>query len=77
MSLNPGEALGYTRGYTRAYTRGYTRGYNLGYTRGYNLGSLLYILLVNDICNVSLLLLTILFADNTCVLVTSKPLSGC
>ena len=39
------------------------------------LGPLLFILSVNDICNVSPLLFKILFADDTCVLLSGKNLN--
>ena len=42
--------------------------------QGSILGPLLFILSVNDICNVSTLLLKILYADDTCVLVSGNVL---
>ena len=41
----------------------------------FTLGPLLFILSVNDICNVSPLLFKILFADDTCVLLSGKNLN--
>ena len=46
-----------------------------GVPQGFFPGLLLLILYMNDICNVSKLLFTILYADNTCVLLDSKNLN--
>ena len=45
-----------------------------GVPQGSILGLLLFLLSVNDICNVSLLLFKILFADDTYVLISGKNL---
>ena len=47
-----------------------------GVSQGSILGSLLFILLVNNICNVCPLLLKILYADNTSVLVSGNDLKA-
>ena len=46
-----------------------------GVPQGSILGPLLFILNMNDICNVSELLFTILYADDTCVLLSGKDLT--
>ena len=46
-----------------------------GVSQEYIIVPLLFILSVNDICNVSPLLFKILFADNTCVLLSGKNLN--
>ena len=46
-----------------------------GAPQGSILGPLLFILNMNDICNVSELLFTILYADDTCVLLSGKDLT--
>ena len=46
-----------------------------GVPQGSILGPLLFILNMNDICNVSELLFTILYADDTCVLLIGKDLT--
>ena len=43
--------------------------------QGSNLGPLLFIISVNDICNVSPLLFKILYADDTCVLISGNHLN--
>ena len=47
-----------------------------GVPRGSILGPLLFILSVNDICNVFPLLLKILYADDTCVSVSGNDLKA-
>ena len=39
------------------------------------MGPLLFIIYMNDICNVSTFLYTILYADDTCVLLNGKDLN--
>ena len=46
-----------------------------GVSQEYIIVPLLFVLSVNDICNVSPLLFKILFADNTCVLLSGKNLN--
>ena len=46
-----------------------------GVPQGSILGPILFILDVNDICNVSKFLFTILYADDTCVLLDGKKLN--
>ena len=46
-----------------------------GVPQGSILGPLLFILNMNDICNVFELLFTILYADDTCVLLSGKDLT--
>ena len=52
-----------------------TNNIKCGVPQGSILGPLLFVLSVNDICNVSPLLFKILFADDTCVLLSGKNLN--
>ena len=52
-----------------------TRGIKCGVPQGSILGPLLFIISVNDICNVSPMLLKILYADDTCVLISGNHLN--
>ena len=52
-----------------------TNSIKCGVPQGSILGPLIFILSVNDICNVSPLLFKILFADDTCVLLSGKNLN--
>ena len=52
-----------------------TRGIKCGVPQGSILGPLLFIISVNDICNVSLMLFKILYADDTCVLTSGNHLN--
>ena len=47
-----------------------------GVPQGYIMGPLLFIIYMNDICNVSKFLYTILYADDTCVLLNGKYLNN-
>ena len=53
-----------------------TRSIKCGVPQGSILGPLLFILSVNDICNVSPILFKILFADDTCVLISGNHLNN-
>ena len=53
-----------------------TRSIKCGVPQGSILGPLLFILSVNDICNVSLILFKILYADDTCVLISGNHLNN-
>ena len=46
-----------------------------GVPQGFILGPLFFILNMNDICNVTKLMFTILYADDTCVLLRGTDLS--
>ena len=52
-----------------------TRGIKCGVPQGFILGPLLFIISVNDIYNVSPLLFKILYADDTCVLISGDHLN--
>ena len=52
-----------------------TRGIKCGVPQGSILGPLLFIISVNDICNVSPMLFKILYADDTCVLISGNHLN--
>ena len=47
-----------------------------GVLQGSIMGPLLFIIYMNDICNVSKFLYTILYADDTCVLLNGKDLNN-
>ena len=53
-----------------------TRGIKCGVPQGSILGPLLFIISVNDICNVSPMLFKILYADDTCVLISGNHLNN-
>ena len=53
-----------------------TRSIKCGVPQGSILGPLLFILSVNDICNVSPILFKILYADDTCVLISGNHLNN-
>ena len=53
-----------------------THGVKCGVPQGSILGPLLIILSVNDICNICPLLLKILYADDTCVLISGNDLKA-
>ena len=53
-----------------------TRGIKCGVPQGSIIGPLLFIISVNDICNVSPMLFKILYADDTCVLISGNHLSN-
>ena len=53
-----------------------THGVKCGVPQGSILGPLLFILSVNDICNICPLLLKILYADDTCVLISGNDLKA-
>ena len=53
-----------------------TRGIKCGVPQGSILGPLLFIISVNDICNVSPMLFKILYADDTCVLINGNHLNN-
>ena len=53
-----------------------TRNIMCGVAQGSILGQLLFILSVNDICNVSPILFKILYADDTCVLISGNHLNN-
>ena len=53
-----------------------TRGIKCGVPQGSILGPLLFIISVNDICNVSPMLFKILYADDTCVLISGNRLNN-
>ena len=53
-----------------------TRSIKCGVSQGSILGPLLFILSVNDICNVSPILFKILYADDTCVLISGNHLNN-
>ena len=53
-----------------------TRGIRCGVPQGAILGSLLFIISVNDICHVSPILFKILYADDTCELISGNHLSN-
>ena len=52
-----------------------THGIKCGVPQGSILGLLLFIISVNDICNVSPMLFKILYADDTCVLISGNHLN--
>ena len=52
-----------------------TRGIKCGVPQGSIQGPLLFIISVNNICNVSPLLFKILYADDTCVLINGNHLN--
>ena len=52
-----------------------THGIKCGVPQGSILGPLLFIISVNDICNVSPMLFKILYADDTCVLISGNHLN--
>ena len=47
-----------------------------GVPQGSIMGPLLFIIYMNDICNVSKFLYTIVYADDTCVLLNGKDLNN-
>ena len=53
-----------------------TRGINCEVPQGSILGPLLFIISVNDICNVFPMLFKILYADDTCVLISGNHLNN-
>ena len=52
-----------------------THGIKCGVSQGSILGPLLFIISVNNICNVSPMLFKILYADDTCVLISGNHLN--